>query len=177
MTVASFRSAKRLARIRDSLHSGGHHVKDHRRNCKSLKAPHPQRLIRQAWSRGKNISARHERPETEDKKPSYLAGFFMEECMSQSANDLQRGFSKWPVGSQELQAVAYLPPVGPNFPEGFLVLAPVGKDPELDCLAKASSPEQILEQSAELAASISRHVKEARAALTKLGWLNRGDWK
>jgi hypothetical protein len=99
----------------------------------------------------------------------------MEECMSQSADDLRRVFSKWPVGSQELQAVAYLPPVGPNFPEGLLVLAPVGKDLELHCPATACSPEQILEQSAELAASISRHVEEARAALTKLGWLNRGD--
>ncbi len=92
--------------------------------------------------------------------------------MSQSANDLRRGFSKWPVGSQEFQAVAYLPPVGPNFPEGLLVLAPVGKDPELHCPATAWSPEQILEQSAELAASISRHVKEARAALAKLGFEN-----
>jgi hypothetical protein len=90
--------------------------------------------------------------------------------MNSDANDLRQGFSRWPVGSQEPQAVAYLPPVGPNYPEGLLILASSGK-----CLGPQSqkalnSPAQILEQLDELAASIARHLKESKGAIAKLGF-------
>jgi hypothetical protein len=96
----------------------------------------------------------------------------MENSMSEKTNDLRLGSSRWPVGSQELQAVAYLPPAGPNYPEGLLVLATAEKCPELHCPAAASSPEQILVQLDELAAAISRHVSESKEALAKLGYRN-----